>query len=131
FAPILAIPALQNVAQSNAIPQGVKTRYNYEEYVNAIAHTLSPTRCDTDCIIKVYNIQKQGNDTHLGVTAYGYYGVPRVDYVSVHGDDGDWHDVPVEWVEYIPESRASEVKLTSERTDSTQTVAPGLFASVV
>jgi hypothetical protein len=36
----------------------------------------------------------------VDVTAYGYGGIGRVDYVSVPGGDGRVHAVPVHWTEY-------------------------------
>ena len=36
------------------------------------------------------------------MTAHSYDAIPRVTYVSVHGGDGHFHDVPVNWDEYIP-----------------------------
>ena len=45
----------------------------------------------------------------LLVPAHGFRGVNRVDYVSVHGGDGHRHDVPVEWIEYVPIQRTSEM----------------------
>ena len=45
------------------------------------------------------------------VTAYGFKGVNRVEIVPVYGDDGKWHDVPVEWVEYLPVERKRTMHL--------------------
>ena len=132
FAPIMAIPVLQSVEQSTRIPSGEKTHYNYEEYVNDLGAALRPDRCDTECIFKVFNVEQRNDSIHMGVVARGYYGVNRVDFIPKLGGDGRWHNVPVEWVEYIPEARTSAVKLTSKNDDGGQTcVAPGVFASVI
>ena len=48
----------------------------------------------------------------MSVTAHGFRGVDRVDYKSVYGGDGHWHDVPVEWVEYLPVKRTSNMCLS-------------------
>lgn len=125
FAPILAVPIFQSVENSVAIREGEKTHYNYEAYVNALRDYLQPDGCDTECIFKIQTVNKQGNQTLLGVIAYGYYGVPRVDYVSKHGGDGHWHNVPVHWVEYIPINSAHTVRLTTEQ--ETQPNATRLF----
>ena len=41
----------------------------------------------------------------VNVTAYGYRGIPRVTEKTVFGGDGNFHTVPVEWIEYEPVSR--------------------------
>ncbi|MNL47215.1 hypothetical protein D3C87_1699880 [compost metagenome] len=43
------------------------------------------------------------------VTAHGFRGVARVDHIPVRGDDGYTHQVPVQWIEYIPVNRTSEI----------------------
>ncbi len=135
FAPILAIPILQSVEESTPINAGEKTHFNYEQYVNALAQALSPSRCDTQCILKIDSVNKQGDATLLSVTAYGYYGEPRVTYVSKYGGDGHWHDVAVDWVEYIPISSQSTVKITtvkgSEEDRGQICVADGVYATVL
>ena len=47
----------------------------------------------------------------MSVTAYGFRGEDRTDYVSVLGGDGDYHDVPVHWVEYLPVERTSRMSV--------------------
>ena len=132
FAPILAIPALQSAQESASIPSGEKTQFNYEEYVNDLAPLLRPDHCDTSCIFKIINVQQKNNAALLDVIAYGYQGAPRVDFIPKLGGDGRWHNVPVDWVEYIPISKESGVKITAENTDGKKTcVAPNVYASVL
>ena len=50
-------------------------------------------------------------DGVVSVTADGYRGEDRVEYVSVWGNDGRCHNVPVEWIEYLPVSRTSKIKV--------------------
>ena len=52
------------------------------------------------------------------MTAHGYEGVTRIDYESVFGGDGHWHDVPVEWIEYLPVERTSDIYLSEKATPS-------------
>ena len=54
----------------------------------------------------------------VAVTAYGYRGVKRVDHEDVYGGDGKWHDVAVEWVEYLPVNRTSNLCLTEASAPS-------------
>jgi hypothetical protein len=132
FAPILAAPIFQSANNSVAIHEGEKTHYNYEAYANALGNYLQPDGCDTECIFKIQNVNKQGNDTLLHVIAYGYYGVPRVDYVSKHGGDGHWHDVPVHWVEYIPINSEHTVKISTQRDNDNATfITDGVYATIL
>jgi hypothetical protein len=32
-----------------------------------------------------------------------------VDIIPVYGNDGDWHEVPVPWTEYLPVSKDSTI----------------------
>ena len=50
------------------------------------------------------------------MTACGYRGEDRLDYVSVFGGDGEWHEVPVEWVEYLPVERTSPMTVAEGRS---------------
>ena len=36
------------------------------------------------------------------ITAYSYDIEKRVDFITMKGGDGYYHDVPVEWDEYLP-----------------------------
>lgn len=132
FAPILAVPILQSVENSTAIFEGEKTHYNYEAYANALSKQLRPARCDTECIFKIYGINKDGDSLLLSVAAYGYYGIPRVDYVCKRGGDGDWHDVPIKWIEYIPISCENTVKISEQRDNAdASSVADGVYATIL
>ncbi len=65
-------------------------------------HFRAP-ECVTDCILKTH---QQGD--RVQVSAAGFGGEKRVDYVRVLGGDGYTHSVPVEWVHYYPvEGRGS------------------------
>ena len=62
-------------------------------------------------------LQENGEST-VAVTAYGYRGVDRVDYEEVFGGDGNWHEVPVNWVEYLPVQRTSNMCISERCTPS-------------
>ena len=65
----------------------------------------------TETILKAESVCKQGKTDSVSVTAYSYDAVDRIDYVSVFGGDGQFHAVPVPWVEYIPLERTSDMAL--------------------
>ena len=72
----------------------------------------------TDSILKSQFVQKNGNDDIVNITAHSFAGIDRVDYISVYGRDGYYHDVPVPWIEYEPISttRAITVKRGNSAT---------------
>lgn len=56
----------------------------------------------TDCIVKTTLSEKLKNCDVLEVTTHSFSATPQITYVSVHGGDGYYHDVPVHWIEYDP-----------------------------
>ena len=70
----------------------------------------------TSNILKTKVIGSHPGTDLLSVTAYGYQGINRVDYVSVRGGDGYVHQVPVNWVEYLPVDRTSEMAIRVQPT---------------
>lgn len=71
-----------------------------------------------DCITRnVLKTSSQGGEEgaqNVQVTAHGFRGVNRVDHISIRGDAGYTHQVPVHWVEYIAVDRTSEILVCDE-----------------
>ena len=67
----------------------------------------------TRSILKTEIVDSNGGIDRVAVTAYGYRGEPRLDFVPTLGGDGMIHPVPVHWTEYIPVQRTSEMLLKS------------------
>ncbi len=65
----------------------------------------------TPSILKTQFLAKDGMSDLVRVTANSFRAVPRVDFVPVFGGDGYMHDVPVEWVEYVPISEVTTVAM--------------------
>lgn len=113
MAPILAIPLYQNHKAQSYI-YGENDR-NYTPYANEVlvnqmekadfAHPES----STSPILHSNFIGAKGKTDFYQVQAYSYKGEDRVDYVTVFGRDGYFHEVPVPWVEYIPLEQDSYV----------------------
>ena len=61
---------------------------------------------------------REANDSTVEITAYSYEGIPRLTYVTKRGGDGNDHEVPVEWIEYIPIHQTVPMHVT-ERADLT------------
>jgi hypothetical protein len=74
--------------------------------------------CITRSILKTKVVERGGGESTIAVTAHGYKGVDRVDYEEVYGGDGNWHDVPVHWTEYLPVQRTSNMCLTESGAPS-------------
>ncbi|PIC01465.1 hypothetical protein CSW60_08195 [Caulobacter sp. X] len=123
FAPILAIPLYQQHRPAEDIYAGVIQGSCFWEH-EAIANYMGE-RCfaHPDCItrnvLKTVSQESQNGAQRVNVTAYGYRGDDRVDYISMRGDDGRTHEVPVHWVDYIPVNRTSELLVCHETPAST------------
>ena len=120
LAPLLAIPLYQQTRMHEDIWKGVVGRdpasfWEHEAMANYYGdtnfrHPYSITRN----ILKTRLVRREGGESTVAVTAYGYRGEDRVDYESVYGGDGNWHDVAVHWTEYLPVERTSEMCLSEE-----------------
>ena len=56
----------------------------------------------TQAILKSSFVGSKNGVDETCITAYSYDILRRVDIVSVLGGDGHFHNVPVEWDDYIP-----------------------------
>lgn len=107
FAPLLAIPAYQErpVHSLKPIPDYTQV-YSIKEcevLANAVdrKYVVHPDT-KTKAILKSTFVGSENYIDETSITAYSYDIAKRVAVVSVHGDDGYYHDVPVEWDEYLP-----------------------------
>ena len=118
LAPLLAIPLYQQTRTHEEIWKDVLDGdgANFWEH-EAIANYYGDERfrhpdCITDSILKTRVVRRADGVSDVAVTAYGYRGESRVDYVEVWGGDGNCHEVPVEWTEYLPVDRTSQMTLS-------------------
>jgi hypothetical protein len=107
FAPLLAIPIYQErpVHSLKPIPDASQ-RYSLKEseaLANAVdlRHVVHP-QTKTQAILKSAFVRSCDHVDQTRITAYSYDIEKRVDYVTVHGDDGKFHSVAVEWDDYLP-----------------------------
>ncbi len=120
LAPVLTIPLYQQHRSHADIYASVMgTTASFWEH-EAIAnfhgqHAFKHHESITENLLKTRNVRTADGCTEVAVTANGFRGEDRVEYVSKFGGDGNWHDVPVKWVEYIPVQRSST--LTIRETD--------------
>lgn len=114
LAPLLSVPLYRearSMAFNNQITQASQSCYWEHEAManfigeNSFKHPESVTRN----VLKTYSNGGGRYTSSVSVTAYGYRGDPRVDYVPMLGGDGRVHQVPVPWTEYIPVERSSTI----------------------
>ena len=107
FAPLLAIPIYQErpVHSLKPLPDYTQlySRKEGEVLANAAnrSHFVHP-ETKTQAILKTSFIRSSEEADEICVTAHSYKTIHRVTNVSVHGGDGRFHNVLVEWEEYIP-----------------------------
>jgi len=107
FAPLWAIPIYQERPVHSLKPvTGYSQLYALKEceaLANALdsKYTVHPDT-KTQVILKSSFVRSEDQIDQTCITAYSYDIEGRVDIVSVRGDDGYYHDVPVEWDEYLP-----------------------------
>jgi len=107
FAPLLLIPPYQQpLIRSEKLQGGNATAYTYESLAYRLADHTSPIGASTPTVYKTALAQRDGEDRVL-VRAYAYKAEPRRTYQRMLGRDGHWHDVPIDWFEYLPLQRTS------------------------
>lgn len=116
FAPILAIPLYQHQKPHEYIYKDLYKSYvsfyEHENVVNMMnanefKHPLSQTRN----ILKTSIVNSGDFCDTVKVTAYGYQTENRIDYITMYGGDGRYHQVPVHWIEYIPVQKDTNVEI--------------------
>ncbi len=107
FAPLLAIPMYQEHPVDSLKPlPDYNQKYSlgqYEALANSIdADELVHEDTKTAAILKAGHLRSDADGEWMGIDAHSYDIIPRVEYVSVHGGDGRWHNVAVPWDDYLP-----------------------------
>lgn len=127
FAPLLAIPLYQErpVHSLKPIPD-YSQLYSLKEcevLANALddAYVVHPDT-KTKAILKSSFVSSKDGIDKTCITAYSYDIEPRVDLVSVFGGDGFYHDVPVEWDEYIPLEASNEFYIATNEIAGAKSV---------
>jgi len=107
LAPIISIPMYQLHKPRDYIYGGQyranMTSFEHEALINRMDKRLfTPDKADVSLplLLKEMTAKKIGETDEVRVHSMSYQTTPRVDYVSVHGGDGRWHDVPVHWTQY-------------------------------
>ncbi len=119
FAPLLAIPLYQQHRPQEDIYKGIVNQPSCFLEHESIANFLGKEKFEhpesiTQNILKTKVKQVKDGTQVVQVTAQGYRGISRVDYISVRGRDGGNHLVPVKWVEYIAVSKNTDMLVHDE-----------------
>lgn len=120
LAPLLAIPLYQQIRAQEDIWKGIlpprsPSFWEHETIANFHGEDkFQHPDCITHSILKTNVVTRDNGESVVAVTAHGYRGVARTDYVKVHGGDGRWHDVPVHWTEYLPVEHAGNMILAED-----------------
>ena len=139
IAPVMSIPLYQQHKSREYIYQ-TEYKRNFTGYESEVLANCFPVdlfanpQTETDVILKTELLAKGANVDELTVVAHGFRTVQHTDFVTKLGGDGNFHEVPVDWIEYVPVSRTSEIDLTTEQgsTAGTQRVTKhGLASSFV
>lgn len=114
LAPMLCVPIYQQTPAPER-EEGVYPRNLSEEEtecaVNCMQEAFRPQGTQTEILLKTEFLRTEGTCDLVRVTAYSYETVERTEYIPVSGGDGYTHDVPVDWIEYIPHQAEKTVLL--------------------
>lgn len=94
--------------------QGKRTRYNHEEIANRLSASLAHPNAVMPCIFKTVPLAQHADGETVGVHVRTFAVVHHTQYVSVRGGDGYFHDVPVEWDEYVPLSKQANIRIVNK-----------------
>ena len=127
FAPVLAIPVYQERPVHSLKPLPDYSRlYSFKEceaLANAVDynHLVHPNT-KTQAILKSTYVGSDGEADETCITAYSYDIEKRVDIVSVYGGDGRFHNVPVEWDDYLPLEASNNLFVASAEMSQNKNV---------
>ena len=116
FAPLLAIPLYQqyksheyiykNNVGSNVCP------FEHEVLANKYGNNVfMPILGKTDLIIKTVLALRRSQQDKVKVTSHSFDTIRHIEYVTKIGGDGFPHNVPVEWIEYVPVQAENEISV--------------------
>ena len=116
LAPLISIPLYQqHKAREYIYKEEYRaniTSYEHESIANSFnVNILKHPDSRTHAILKTTFNNKDNEADRVTIRANSFTTVERVDYVSVRGGDGRYHNVPVYWLEYIPVWQDTEMEI--------------------
>lgn len=143
LAPLLAIPLYQQTRTHEDIwkevigPRESASFWELESLANYHGEeAFRHPDCLTRSILKTSVVSREEGVSQVAVTAHGFRGESRTDYVEVYGGDGHYHDVPVEWTEYLPVENTREITVEEGATpdhplEATETFRRSIYSSLM
>ncbi len=121
FLPLISVPAYAEKPVKSLEPleeyDSNYSVYEHEAVANAIgSEYFAHPDTATFAILKSQFLSKDGDTDHVSVRALSFRAENRVDFVPVWGGDGNVHEVPVPWIEYIPIERTSTMDISPDPT---------------
>jgi hypothetical protein len=134
LAPLLCVPLYQQHRSNFNIYRNLHSKsassWEHESIANYFGEsTFAHPNCITRSILKTQATRGADGCANVQVRSVGYGGVQRRDYVRVRGGDGEWHLVPVDWVEYFPVENSAEIIVSDGATSWRE--APAEIAGVL
>jgi len=116
LAPLLSIPLYQQTKTREYIYnndyRGNVTSYETESTVNYFNPNLfRPNETSTGIILKNEFYFRKGQSDVSYIHSYSYKANPKVIYISVYGNDGHYHDVPVNYIDYELRDKRTPVQI--------------------
>ncbi|MBR2642954.1 MAG: hypothetical protein IKD46_07475 [Lentisphaeria bacterium] len=133
LAPLLTIPLYQQTRTAASI-YNRKTHFKscfweHEAIANYYGDEyFKHPDCITENILKTSCKHQLDGSTKVEVTAHGYRGKERIAYVEKWGGDGNLHDVPVPWTEYLPVRKKTTFHAVEDVMNYTITYARDVIA---
>lgn len=118
LAPLLSIPLYQQTKTHEYIYnipyEAYHTKYEQEAMANKFnKNLLVHPESRTDAILKCNFVKKNGNSDLVSITAHTYKTIKHIEHITKLGGDGKLHTIPVEWLEYVPLERTSQMELAT------------------
>lgn len=112
FAPLLLVPAYNEPRQDLPHEEGVPTvsPSEIEGAAYYCSNRFRPEESITENIFNIISFTPFPGGADAVVEAIGFAGVERTEYETRYGADGNYHDIPIHWVEYVPVSRQTSVR---------------------
>ncbi len=141
LAPLLSIPLYQ-MHKPHEYIYDKEWGNNYSSFEQeAVANGMDqscfrPKGADTSLplILKAVGTTKVGKTDKVHIHCYSYHTTEMVDYISVHGGDGCYHDVPVHWIKYDEVDSDNQIGIRyigSTRKDIQEKYDSGKLTSVL
>jgi hypothetical protein len=135
FAPLLAIPLYQQTMPKEYIYGDLYSSnvsfYEHEKTVNHMnENQFKHPLCSTRNILKTNLVSSDATKDIISVTAYGYKTEERIEIVTKFGGDGRYHQIPVNWTEYLPVNQTKQVEIDIVKPEETMSYKDQLLQSI-